>query len=476
MKQTTKTIIILLAVLLVLGGGVGLLLLTGQDNTAEPQPASSAESSDSAALITGREIGDVSAVAVQAAGENWTMVPDGDYFAIQGYEDIPSENASIAGVVNSLLTMGSFRNLGAKDELEAYGLAGDEAAQVEIRYQDGKKDSFTVGKVTSESGGRYVLWDGEVHLVSGISYRLFEGMCSFFRLDLYSVPDRADDEGNPPADGLTDILYHLKLSGTHFPQEVEIAYDTSVVNQYLMNAPVVAESGTELMKTILASLKAPTALSVAAAKPDDETLERYGLLEPYAVADFDLNNEKHVLTVSPLLSGNRYLMVDGGKLIYQVEDSVVSSWAEADLLKLRMSYVWLEMIQEVSQLEITDADGQSRVIRVQREEKEDGSGYDLSVFTAQGKEIPLRGYQDFYMDVVGIPVFLQQEAESIGETAAWRVEYRHFDGSAPTVVEYRPAGDQRYAAMLNGAYSGLVRQSDTDKVFAGLDELLAGAQ
>lgn len=46
------------------------------------------------------------------------------------------------------------------------------------------------------------------------------------------------------------------------------------------------------------------------------------------------------------------------------------------------------------------------------------------------------------------------------------VTYEYFDGSDPDVISYCPVEgqDERYAALLNGGYSGMVRRSEIQNV------------
>ncbi len=240
-----------------------------------------------------------------------------------------------------------------------------------------------------------------------------------------------------------------------------------------------AESGSNTFTEIVTALKSLTVDSAVAVGRTQETLEQYGLAEPYAQIVFDMNGEDHTLAVSAADSeGNRYLIADDNDVVYQVASSTVDSWAEADLMDLRMSYVWLPNITNVSRLTLT-VDGDMvypyDVTRTVNEEKstEDNTSYDLSIQNAAGEEITYENYQNFYQQLLSVAVLSTKEATYDAGSPVLRVEYQYFDGSEPDVITYCPVEgeDARYAAVLNGGYNGLVRRSEVDALIEKLAPL-----
>ena len=159
-----------------------------------------------------------------------------------------------------------------------------------------------------------------------------------------------DSEGSSSTSTLADVLYHMELSGANAAEPIVIDYDSSKVSSYLITQPVMAESGTNTLTEIATALKSLSAIATAlkslsakavvAAGRTQETLEQYGLAEPYAQITFDMNGEEHTLAVSEAnSSGNRYLIADDIDLVYEVTGDSVNAWAEAGLMDLRMSYV-----------------------------------------------------------------------------------------------------------------------------------------
>ena len=318
--------------------------------------------------------------------------------------------------------------------------------------------------------GRYLLVDGKVY-VGSFTSALLGTPLDFINTEIYSVPDRTeetvDSEGSSSTTTLADTLYAITLSGTHLDQPISIQADSSKVSGYVVTSPLRAESGTNTLTEIVTALKSLTADSVAAVGRTQENLETYGLSEPYTQVQFNMNGENHTLAVSAKNSdGTRYLIADDLDVIFVVSDETVTSWAEATLLQLRMSYVWLPNINDVSSMTVTLADGeyQFNVEKVLNEEEstEDEPSYDLVVTNGDGASVDYENYQDLYQKLLGQSV-LSVDAVTYDESApVMTVTYQYFDGSSADEITYCPVEgqDERYAALLNGQYSGMVRRND----------------
>ena len=469
MKKSVRNILIMVLVLAVLGGVSAALMLLPKDGGGETSSSSQEpDSSQELVTVTQVDAAKVQSITVQNPESTFTFVPQGsDEYTLQGYEDSVVNNMTAGNSARALLNLVSVRELGARSDLEAFDLAGENAVQVEIRTTDGNSQRLVLGKNAAETSGNYVLSDGQVHICPSIPENLFGNMFRYFNYSLYSIPTNVNED-NPNG---YDILYHLKLSGANFPQPVEVVYDTSFMSMYLVRSPILAESGTSALQAIRDALLAPVAAQVVGAKVTPEQLEELGLAQPAAIAEFDLNNVQHTLKVSKAHGGYRNLMLDDRDVVYSISDDQVAPWADVTLMQLRMSYIWLANIMNVEQLSVTQGSDAVtfQVTRTLNEEKstEDSPTYDLSVRDGAGKAVDYTAYRDFFSDVLSIAVLNVDRPEYSG-APAYKVEYRFFEGD-PQTVEFFPVGTDRYAAVLNGSFSGQVRKSETDAAFAKLE-------
>lgn len=309
---------------------------------------------------------------------------------------------------------------------------------------------------------------------------LYSDGFTYFSPGLYQIEDLTetaiDDEGAESVTTLEDEMTSFRLSGTNFAEPITIVHDETYNSRYLMTTPVKAESGNTAFLTVVADLKAlSSADSVVAAKLDDTLLEQYGLKEPYAVAEFTLNGATHTVSVSAKQAdGTRYLLLDDKNMVYTIDDSAVSSWAEATAMTLRQGYIRLADMTKVETLTITQDGDMAYRFTTEREvdegrTTEENTFYDLTIFNTAGEELDYDTYRAFYQDLLSIAVMSTDPAEATG-TPAHAIEYRYFDGSTET-VDFYPGTEGRYVVLLNGEFNGIVRSSDVDKLLGRLPEI-----
>lgn len=471
MKRTVKYIIILLVVLAILGGAAFLLTQFPQDSGEDESSISSSSSEEQEKLFS-REVEEVKSVDVKNAEDQFTIVPSGtedDGFALESYGGYDVDVTQVSANVRTLLSFSAVKNLGERDDLDAFGLGAD-AAKVTIYYQDGSSEQLLLGASAAETTGRYVLKDEKVYIVGGVPNYFYGSKFGYFSTAIYTIADRTelteDEEGNATENAAADKMEHMTLSGAHYPDPVSIEYTSKCLSGYMLTEPVMAESGNTAFNDLVASLKTLSASSVVDAGITEEKLEKYGLLEPDAKIEFILNNSEHVLAVSAKDGEeNRYLTADNTDLIYQVENSLVEKWAETNLLGLRMSYIWINNIKDVEDVILTldgDMVKSYHVTRTKNEEKstDTNTEYDLSITDAAGNAVDYdEAYQPFYQKLISLAVFSQDIVEVSG-TPDLKVEYKYFNGGSDILEFYEMEGQNRYAALLNGKFNGQVRGTE----------------
>lgn len=471
MKRTGKYILIMLAVLLVLGGAVALLTLLP---TEEGEESSLAEESAAEQItLLDRDPAEVKSVEVENSTGSFSLVPvksgSDVSFTLKDYEEYDLNTSLLTANVRTLLTLRASKDLGGREDLDAFGL-GKDAASVTISYSGGDSETLLLGGNAGESVGKYVLKDNTVYIASGVPVNLFDSKFSYFNTSIYIVPDRVeiteDQEGGEQETTAVDILYSATLSGAAFPEPVSMEYTDKATSTYLITEPIMAETGNSSFDELVAALKTLTADSVVEAGLTEEVLRRYGLDEPDAQVSFNMNDSEHTLAVSAKDSGgNRYLLADGRDVVYQVSNSLVEKWAESSVSSLRMSYVWIPNIKNVEKLRIT-VDGDQvyeyHITRTKNEEKstEDTIQYDLTVKNAGGEDVSYAdAYQPFYQKLISLAVFSQDQGE-LEAAPEVKAVYEYFGGGSDTVELYKVKDGNRYAAMLNGKFNGQIRGTE----------------
>lgn len=487
MKKTVRMILIMVAVLVVLGGGAAALLLI---------PPDSGEEAESSAVSTARETileyasGDIDMVEVEnsqgayeiyalrteAAPESGSEDGEGPavQYTIADYEKYNVDTGKVTTAVEGLGSVLSNRELGEQEELEKYGLSGERSATLTIKDKSGASTQVILGDTNSSgTAGQYILLNGKVYIVPALSDLFMGAPLECLSTSIYAVEEEMveapGEDGETTQTALPDTLYNARISGEHFPQAIELKYvERSTLNGHMMTAPVTAESGTEAFDTLLTALKSLTAKKVVAAGVQESDLAQYGLDKPDAQAEFHLNQSEISIKASKRDSNDqRYVMLEGRDVVYLVDNTMVKAWAEANVMDLRMSYVALVNIADTERLTLT-VEG-DMVYDFTITQAESGNLSDMTIKNAAGETIDYENYQSFYKELIALGVFSLEE-QAYGSEAALKIEYK--TDSQTEVVELFPVeGQDRYAAVLNGGFNGLVRKDDVDKLISRAAEV-----
>ncbi len=484
MKKNLRNLLILALVLAVLGGVAAAVAFWPQAGEAQEDPVSSQTASlpEKEALFQ-HGAGDVEAILVKNPNGEYRMLgqqgANGVVFTLEGYDDYNLLESSIGTAAESLFSASTARELGEIANLADFGLKGADAAEVEITYTDGTGDTLVLGNEAAETSGRYVLKDGKVYILSGVSSLLYGAPTAFISTSLYTISDRVLSEEQQAAGATAyDLMSSIRFTGTNFPEPITVKWDEGMLSEYRITEPVSAESGNTAFLEMIDGMKSLTASKVMAVGITDELLAEYGLDEPFAQVEFTLNGQTHTLAVSAAADGYRNLLCDNNDVIYQVAKDTVACWAEQSLGALRMSYVMVAQADNVQRLTVT-ANGKTHVFDVTRTVNEETStetttNYDLAVTEEGGGEIDADEYRHFYSQAMAIPALNSEQTEYDEKAVVLSLRYEYFDNTAPDEVLFCEAGTDRYAALLNGDYNGQMRTADVDKVVRYLDALLNG--
>ena len=476
MKKTTKNIIIALAVLVVLGAAAAALILTSP--AADPEESSSSSvSSETLDKLIDKDITDVQKVAIKnsESGEVLTLVPikssadseANDAFTVEGWENEDVLTSNVMTLAKAFYSITPTKELGAVEDLAEYGLSGSGAYEATVTYTDGSTDTVLVGSEAGETYGWYILYNDSVY-IAPLSTYLTKSKYDFVNTAVLAIPDLTseDDEGNETT--LTPELESLHLSGTNYPEEIQLNTSDDELLLYEITEPVYAGASSTRIDSLLEQLQNVTASGVVAVQATEEDLEKHGLDEPSAIAEFELNNEKHTLRLGDRTEGIYSLMVDDNKTIYLIDEASVDSWANASVFEMRDGFIRLPNIKSVEKLSV-EADDGTDVYTVERTLDEERSTetspyYDITKVTLDGKEIDYDNYQPFYQMCLSVSVLNEEIREPQGEPAL-TLRYTYFDGREEVVSFYKDASaDRRYIATLNGEVSGIVRSTDVEKI------------
>lgn len=479
MKKNTRYILITLIVAVVLGGAITALLLT-QPETEEDSSSTSSTSSSTDISVFSYEDADIASITVKnpdgelkvltrtetveassSEDESSSEPEEKTVFYLDGIDEALQSTSSVSTLAGYGTSLSATSEIGNKDDLSLaeYGLDSPEVTVTTV-LKDGTETSYSVGN-ESPLSGYYILYGDKVY-VALVSENLYKTPLDFVTTTVLTItPPESEDSSTEATNEYTSFAF----SGTNFPQEVKIVPDTeSLTSSFKLTEPYEVSVNTTTMQNIMTSVESLTASSVAAVDPTEEQLEEYGLKDPAVRMSFTVNGESYTLLSGKVENSNQYVMLDGVNVVYVFSEDAVSAWADATLFTVRDSFVWLQMITDVSKLTVETPDKTDvfTLTRTENEESstEDNTVYDYSVKGTDGQDIT---YQDvfttYYQTIIGVQLLDETTETTVSGDPMLRVTYEFYEGGAPKVVEFYSVGNRRCLVKVDNEVVGVVSES-----------------
>lgn len=454
MKKQVKNIIIVSALIVVLGTVMLLLLLTGNGNVA----SSSATSSSGISLVS-KKVEDISSMQVQNKNGTYTLVPtsDGKDLTVQELSGLPISTSLTSLVGIDGYNLSAATDLGTVQDLSQYGLS-DPQTTVKTSFKDGSSYNYSVGIASPTDTTKYYICpenSKHVYMVT-LDENLFKGKNTFIDKVLLSLTAPTTSDGQTGSVSITD----LSLSGSKFPQKITLKQIGT--SMYTITAPIQSDANQTATTAITSGLTSLSASEVVAVHPDSKTLKDDGFSPASAVLEFAAEGKQYKLSVGNKTVDSYYIMKDGTDIIFKIDASSVSGWAEANLFSLESKIVFEPEITKVSSITVTVPDGTYtyNIARAKNESSstQDKLAYTYTVTNAGGTTLTYLNYSQFFNTVVA-PALLEQSSDKPNAAIGAKIEYHYFDSQTVDTVEYISAGNRRYTAVVNGTVRGLVAEN-----------------
>lgn len=493
MKSGTRNLVIVAAAIVVLGGAAAALTLTGGGKGGASSSASSSinliekKSEDVVSMsvknkkgsyqITAQVVpansaaanftasGSVSSEASASSGSTETT------YAVEGLESAEVDSSLVQQVFQNGYSLVGSQDLGETNKLEEFGLK-DPQATVEVAYKDGSTLTYQLGNVSAADSTSYYMCkqgSSRVYVVS-VDAGLFEGKNYFVKKAVLAV----GSAGSGSTDGSTNDFTAITLTGKNYPKPIVLSKEN---NALVMTSPYKASLDSANLSALENALTTVTAASVEAVNPDAAALKKYGLDNPAAAVSFLVNKGAYKLLAGNKTGGNYYVMLDKGKVVYQVEASGVEAWVNATAFALRTKSLVVPAISTVKAVTFAKG-GASSGVTVARAKDDKQSTEDNTVYTytvtAGGAKLDYeKVYQPVYLKLIS-PEILEESTAKPADAPVYTLEYQYFDKSGKDTVQFYAAGDRRYLAVVNGETAGLVTSAEIDSLYADWQQALSG--
>lgn len=491
MKSGTRNLVIVAAAIVVLGGAAAALALTGGGK------GTSSSAAVSSINLISKKSDDVLSMSVKNKKGSYQLVPEvvpansaaanftnsgsassgassgtTTTYSVEGLDGAPLDSSLTQQVFQNGYSLVGSQDLGETGKLEEFGLK-DPQATVEVHYKDGKSITYLIGNASAtDSTAYYMCTQGSsrVYVVS-VDPGIFESKTYFVKKDILSIgSDSAGSTGGAPND-FTEIT----LTGKNYAKPIILNKEGSAL---AMTSPYKASLDTTSLTALENALTTVTAASVEAVNPDAAALKKYGLDNPAASVSFLVNKGAYKLLAGSKTGDNYYVMLDKGKIVYQVAAGSVDAWVNTTAFALRSKNLLIPVISTVKTVTFSKS-GASSSITVARTKDEKQSTQDNTVYTytataADGTKLDYsKAYQPFYSKLI-TPEILEESAAKPSGSPVYTLEYQYFDKSGKDTVQFYTAGDRRYLAVVNGETAGIVTSSDIDTLYAEWQQMLSG--
>lgn len=346
------------------------------------------------------------------------------------------------------------------------------------------KDSktLTVGSATADSSARYVKTSDtdKVYLVTA----------EYFETYSTNLLDFADTTGLPPlskdsdyngeyyTNGVLDSFSKLVISGSALSQKLTIEPNRGEINfgLYVITSPQQRYANSDnvdlVFKVFANGLSGDGVYSF---KNTAAEQKRFGLAEPDFTATLYADKDSASFKAKLQNDGNYAVVGDGMKVILKVpKDSL--SFATLGDASFYSNFLFIESLSEIDTFKIESGNkSNSFSIETEITTNENGSTEkNVSGVKANGKEIDLKNFQDFYEHFLWIPAVEFNFIDTSSRKADTVINITHNDGTKDTVIKYFMISDMRYQMEVNGEEIGVISSSSYNNILRYVENVANG--
>lgn len=475
-KQTTALLVSLLIVLLMTGLLVFLLIrFQGKE---ESQTQTQQEQQEIQLLSVSQE--QINTIVIQNKEDSFTLVNQGEQFAVEGLEEAPVSSLKINQLTAVLQNFKAQRQLidlsespqpGSSESLTEYGLQMP-SCQMKVTMTDGSVEELAFGDTAPDGESVYLLYGQKVYLAD-------DSVLDSISQDRYSFLDNQITEIEPEYEQATVILsgevrpspITLEIKTTEQPESESAQEGVSAKQQkeYTLTTPLKQTITEASASQATEGLFGLYANAVEAVSPTPDEMINFGLENPYSVVSFrtDTGDGFTLKTSKPDRHNYVYLMKDGSPTVYLVSASRLS-WLTVQTEQLTQSIYVPAQAKEVAQLQVYSPQESYDFVA----EEQDG---ELQV-SCNGQKIDGKAFEKLYQTITAIPpeewTSRQSSLEPVLEMI---VSYRDKEREADR-FSFIPLGDGSVLVSLNGESRYAVNQSIVYQILENCKNALEGKE
>ena len=390
-------------------------------------------------------------------------------YTIVGYEDYEQQAGFAATIASSAANLDFSKVMTLEKEKGADFGFDKPRSVVTVTYSDGTSAVILVGDDAPQGAGTYIKFgDGdEVYLVTTDAVAAFDyGLTDLMSL---AINDTPSNSGNNQASKIV-------ISGTNFPQEIEIAPTSAikVYASYYMNKPVKGYANEQESSRITGAIRGLYASTVKMIAPTEAQLSELGLANPYAKLTATYPDATIELIASkPDSEGVVNIMEVGESVVYTMASANLP-WVTTSYEALAYEYVFYPKMVALSGVSINNGK-KTYDFKLSSQEvvstDEDGVETTSSVTTVKlnNKEMDTDKFSEFYQKLVLVEL-ADINNEKVSGKPVFSVSYTFEEDNTTETVKYYDTGSDRYVAVLNDKVIGHAHKAGVNKLINEIEK------
>ena len=282
---------------------------------------------------------------------------------------------------------------------------------------------------------------------------------------------RTDKNADYFADDALIKFDYITISGKNYPMPLKIEpQEDESLNAYFaykITSPSIRIGDDDTINELTTLLSSGITSSGAYAfDPDADTLKRYRLDDPDTVLTISVAGTTYTILASKV-DDNFYAAIDTyGGLVHKIAASSLT-FADTNATDYYSSFIVLENLSGLSHFKANFADGSAYDFKTVYESEDES----YKAFIGE-TELDIDNFKAFYRQFVTLtPV--EQDSKEIRDTAL-TITLVHSNGSADTVLTFKPYSSGRYQIEMHGIPMGLITSTKYEKLAANIKNVANG--
>lgn len=273
------------------------------------------------------------------------------------------------------------------------------------------------------------------------------------------------------SDSSLNTFDYITLSGKNFPEPMKIEQqEDETLNAYFafkITSPALRIGNDDKIIELINLLSSGITSSGAYAyDPNTKALNDYHLNEPDVVITISVKGKTYTILASKV-DDSFYAAIDSyGGIIHKIPASSIT-FADSKITDYYSTFIVLENLSGLSYFKAEFADGDT--YNFQTVYNKDEESYKALI---GGKELDIDNFKALYRQFISLTA-VEQDAKKISDTSL-TLTLVHSNGSADTVLKFKPYSSARYQVEMNGIPMGLITLSHYDKFTANIKNVANG--